>query len=152
ATVGLGPENREEGTTEGGLDVAGQQAWLTEVVAGMHARNIRVSMFIDPEIDQIEASAATGADCVELHTGAYANATGDGIARELARLTESAARLADTPMGFHGGHGLTVQNLAPIVALPGLREVNIGHDIIARAVFIGLEEAIKEILVALSPV
>jgi pyridoxine 5-phosphate synthase len=152
ATVCLVPENREEVTTEGGLNVAGQQAWLTEVVGEMHARNIRVSMFIDPEISQIEASVATGADCVELHTGAYANATGKGVAQELSRLVESATFLAGSPMAFHAGHGLTVENLAPIVVVPGLREVNIGHDIIARAVFIGLEGAVKEILTALSSV
>lgn len=151
ATVCLVPENREEITTEGGLDVAGQQKWLTEVVAGMHAEGIRVSMFIDPEVAQIDASLATGADYVELHTGAYANAQGNGVAAELKRLEVAAAHIADTPLAFHAGHGLTVQNLAPIVALPGLREVNIGHDIIARSVFIGLENAVKEILDALVP-
>ncbi len=149
ATVCLVPENREEITTEGGLDVAGQIPWLTEVVTGMHANGIRVSMFIDPEIAQIQASLETGADCVELHTGAYANAQGDDVEIELLRLQKSADCLAETPMTFHAGHGLTVANLAPIVALPGLHEVNIGHDIIARAVFIGLEGAVREILVAL---
>lgn len=150
-TVCLVPENRQEITTEGGLDVKSQRAWLAEVVAGMHAHGVKVSMFIDPEPDQVEASAATGADYVELHTGAYANATGAGIDRELARLRASAAAIAQTDMRFHAGHGLTARNLAPIVALPGLREVNIGHDIIARAVFIGLAAAVKEILAALKP-
>ncbi len=152
ATVCLVPENREEITTEGGLDVAGQQTWLTEVVRGMHAQGVHVSMFIDPEVAQIDASLATGADYVELHTGAYANAQGADVAAELKRLEVAAAHIADTPLAFHAGHGLTVQNLAPIVALPGLREVNIGHDIIARAVFIGLDNAVKEILDALVPV
>jgi pyridoxine 5-phosphate synthase len=148
-TVCLVPESREEITTEGGLDVASQQAWLTEVVAGMHAQGIRVSLFIDPELSQIEASAATGADFVELHTGAYANAR--DVAREIRRLQESAAAIAQTSLRFHAGHGLTTRNLAPIVGLRGLREVNIGHDIIARAVFIGLDAAVKEILEALKP-
>lgn len=151
ATVCLVPENRREITTEGGLDVAGQQARLTEVVSGMHERGIKVSMFIDPDTPQVEASLATGADYVELHTGAYANASGAAREEELARLKASAEVLLDAPMGFHAGHGLTVGNLPPIVALPGLREVNIGHDIIARAVFIGLEGAVKEILEALKP-
>ncbi|MBX3179509.1 MAG: pyridoxine 5'-phosphate synthase [Candidatus Hydrogenedentes bacterium] len=150
-TVCLVPENRQEITTEGGLDVKAQRAWLAEVVAGMHAHGVKVSMFIDPDPDQVEASAATGADYVELHTGAYANAAGAGIERELARLRTSAAAIAQTDMRFHAGHGLTARNLAPIVALPGLREVNIGHDIIARAIFIGLEAAVKEILAALKP-
>lgn len=148
-TVCLVPESREEITTEGGLDVAGQQAWLTEVVAGMHAHGVKVSMFIDPEVDQVEASAATGADFVELHTGAYAN-TRD-IAVELRRLQAAADAITQTEMRFHAGHGLTARNLAPIVALPGLREVNIGHDIISRAIFIGLDAAVKEILEALKP-
>ena len=152
ATVCLVPENREEITTEGGLDVAGQPAWLTDVVTEMHRNGIKVSLFIDPEVTQIEASVATGADYVEIHTGAYANATGSAVADELARLSTCAEFLRDAPVSFHAGHGLTVQNLAPIVALPGLREVNIGHDIIARAVFIGLDGAVKEILGALSPV
>lgn len=145
-TVCLVPENRQEVTTEGGLDVATQQAPLTEVVAGMHAHGIKVSLFIDPDAPQIEASLATGADCVELHTGAYANASGEQAARELERLRQAAAAFAGTPLAFHAGHGLTVNNLDAVARIPGLREVNIGHDIIARAVFIGLENAVKEIL------
>ena len=145
-SVCLVPENREEITTEGGLDVQAQQAWLTEVVAGMHEHGIKVSLFIDPEIAQIEASVATGADFVELHTGAYANARGDMMEGELARLRDAATAIAGTELRCHAGHGLTVNNLAPVVSLTGLREVNIGHDIIARAVFIGLEAAVREIL------
>ena len=148
-TVCLVPENREEITTEGGLDVFAQQAWLTEVVAGMHAHGIRVSLFIDPDITQVEAGAATGADFVELHTGAYANAR--DVAREIRRLQASAEAIAQTRLRFHAGHGLTARNLAPIVGLQGLREVNIGHDIISRALFIGLDAAVKEVLEALKP-
>lgn len=148
-TVCLVPESREEITTEGGLDVFTQQAWLTEVVAGMHEHGIKVSMFIDPEVVQVEASAATGADFVELHTGAFANAR--DFALEIRRLQVAAEAIAQTAMRFHAGHGLTARNLAPVVALPGLREVNIGHDIISRAVFIGLDAAVKEILEALKP-
>ena len=148
-TVCLVPENRQEITTEGGLDVAGQLERMRSIVAEMHARGIRVSMFIDPEIAQIDASAAIGADSVELHTGAYANASGDARTEELSRLQIAAAHTATTPLALHAGHGLTVDNLPPIVALPCLREVNIGHDIIARAVFIGLDAAVREILAVL---
>ena len=148
-TVCLVPEHREEITTEGGLDVAGQQKHLTEVVADMHERGIKVSMFIDPEAHQIDASAATGADYAELHTGAYANATGPQGVTELDRLHRAAAHLEGTDLAFHAGHGLTVRNLDAVVRIPELREVNIGHDIIARAVFIGLEGAVAEILAIL---
>lgn len=145
-TVCLVPEHRQEVTTEGGLDVAAQRARLKEVVRGMHDRGILVSMFIDPENDQVDASAETGADFVEFHTGAYANATGEEVERELDRLRKGGARVAKTALGLHAGHGLTVRNLAPVAMIPGLREVNIGHDIMARALFIGLDNAVMEIL------
>lgn len=146
-TVCLVPENRQEITTEGGLDVAGQKARLTEVVKGFHDDDIKVSMFIDPDIAQVEASAETGADYVELHTGAYANAVGDeAVAEEFERMDQAGAAALDHGLGFHAGHGLTIRNLAPIAGLPGLDEVNIGHSIIARALFIGLDAAIREIL------
>jgi pyridoxine 5-phosphate synthase len=145
-TVCLVPEHREEVTTEGGLDVRAQRARLTEVVKGMHDRGIKVSMFIDPEIDQVDASAEIGADFVELHTGAYANAGEDELPAELDRLEVCAAHIETTDLGFHAGHGLTIRNLAPVAAIPGLCEVNIGHDIMARALFIGLENAVSEIL------
>jgi len=145
-TVCLVPENRQEVTTEGGLDVAGQQAVLTEVTAGMHAHGIHVSMFIDPDQHQVEASAAANADYVEFHTGAYANARNpEAVANEMDRLHQCALLVGQTPMRCNAGHGLTVRNLWPVALLPGLNEVNIGHDIIARAIFIGLENAIKEI-------
>lgn len=145
-TVCLVPENRQEITTEGGLDVASQMPRLKDVVNGMHDNGIRVSMFIDPEKEQVDASAEIGADCVELHTGAYANAEADEVDCELDRLCACAEHIAETGMEFHAGHGLTVRNLDPVAVLPGLCEVNIGHDIIARALFIGLENAVTEIL------
>ncbi|HOC70220.1 MAG TPA: pyridoxine 5'-phosphate synthase [Candidatus Hydrogenedentes bacterium] len=145
-TVCLVPEKREEITTEGGLDVAGQVVRLTEVVQTMHAKGIRVSMFIDPEPGQVEASVKSGADAVELHTGAYANAIGAKADRELSRLWDCAEMVADTSMELHAGHGLTVRNLLPVARMPFLHEVNIGHDIMARALFIGLDAAVKEIL------
>lgn len=145
-TVCLVPEKREEITTEGGLDVAAQLGRLTEVTQSMHESGIRVSMFIDPEPAQIEASMKTGADSVELHTGAYANAVGDAADDELARLWDCAEMVAETDLYLHAGHGLHVHNLLPIARMPRLHEVNIGHDIMARALFIGMDKAVKEIL------
>lgn len=145
-TVCLVPEKREEITTEGGLDVAGQVQRLTEVTQAMHEEGIRVSMFIDPEPAQVEASVKTGADAVELHTGAYANASGKDADDELSRLWECAEVVAEAELDLHAGHGLHVHNLLPVARMPLLHEVNIGHDILARALFIGLDNAVKEIL------
>jgi len=145
-TVCLVPENREEVTTEGGLDVASQTQRLAEVVQGFHEAGIKVSMFVDPERDQVDASAEVAADAVELHTGAYANATEDTVADELRRLEQAGAQAVAAGLAFHAGHGLTVRNLEPVAAIADLEEVNIGHDILARAVFIGLEAAVREIL------
>jgi len=145
-TVCLVPEKREEITTEGGLDVASQLARLTEVTQCMHEKGIRVSMFIDPEPALTEASVKAGADSVELHTGAYANALGQAADNELARLWDCAEIAAETDLALHAGHGLHVHNLLPVARMPLLHEVNIGHDIMARALFIGLDNAVKEIL------
>ncbi len=150
--VCLVPENRQEITTEGGLDVAGQVGRLTDVVGGFHEAGIRVSMFIDPDANQIEASAKTGADSVELHTGAYANALIErpDAADELERLKAASIKTQELGLDLHAGHGLTVGNLGPVAALPGLREVNIGHSIISRAVFVGMKSAVCEILSVLN--
>ncbi|HOV33761.1 MAG TPA: pyridoxine 5'-phosphate synthase [Candidatus Hydrogenedens sp.] len=148
-TVCLVPENRQEITTEGGLDVAGQEEALKKVVEGMHKKGIKVSMFIDPEPEQIRASANIGADSVELHTGAYANATGTQVCKQLERLYEASKIATQLGLALHAGHGLTVRNLEPVAKIPDLREVNIGHDIIARSIFIGLDAAVKEILAVL---
>lgn len=145
-TVCLVPENRQEITTEGGLDVASQITRIKDVTAGFHDAGIHVSLFIDPDMHQIDASAEIGADYVELHTGAYANARGDKNCEELLRLETAAMHAQDHGLGVHAGHGLTIRNLAPVAVLPGLSEVNIGHDIIARALFIGLEDAVREII------
>ena len=144
--VCLVPENRQEVTTEGGLDVASQVSRLTEVCQAMHDRDILVSMFIDPDPAQVDASVKIGADAVELHTGAYANATGKDQEQELNRLWDCAERIAETNLNLHAGHGLTVNNLYPVARIPSLQEVNIGHDIIARALFVGLDAAVAEIL------
>ncbi|MFP4172749.1 MAG: pyridoxine 5'-phosphate synthase [Candidatus Hydrogenedentota bacterium] len=145
-TVCLVPENRQEITTEGGLDVTSQRQRLTGVVSRFHEAGVKVSMFIDPEQEQVEASAATGADYVELHTGAYANADEDSVKDELNRLVQAAAHAIESGLMFNAGHGLTTRNLRPVAAIMGLKEVNIGHSIISRAVFIGLEAAVREVL------
>jgi pyridoxine 5-phosphate synthase len=148
--VCLVPENRQEITTEGGLDVAGQVKRLTDVTDGFHEAGIKVSMFIDPDAEQIDASAETGADYVELHTGAYANALDEDILSELDRIAGSTARALNAGLIVNAGHGLTVRNLPAVAAIPGINEVNIGHSIIARAIFIGLEDAVQEVLAVLS--
>jgi len=144
--VCLVPENRQEITTEGGLDVASQKTRLKKVVNGFNKAGIEVSMFIDPDISQIDASAAVGAKYVELHTGCYANAKGGAVLEELDRLFAAAEHAQQTGLIVNAGHGLTVRNLPPVAKIPGLNEVNIGHDIMARALFIGLENAVAEIL------
>lgn len=146
--VCLVPEKREERTTEGGLDVAGDEARLRDFIAPLREAGCRVSLFIGHEPAQIEAAARTGAAVVELHTGAYADldAAGEAAARdaELAGLAEG-ARLADSlGLEVHAGHGLTHDNVGPIAALPQVKELNIGHFLIGEAIFTGLPAAIAE--------
>lgn len=145
-TVCLVPENRREVTTEGGLDVVSQTERLAEVTKRFRDAGIKVSLFIDPDLDQVDAAAEVGANYVELHTGAYANASEREISGEIDRIAAAAARAIASGLIFNAGHGLTVRNLTPIASIPGLNEVNIGHSIISRALFIGLENAVKEIL------
>jgi len=139
------PERREELTTEGGLDVAGQLAELRPVVADLRAAGIEVSMFIDPEIAQVEASAAAGAPCIELHTGAYAAQSGTARERELQRLMAAARRAAAIGLKVNAGHGLTLENVGPLL-LPQLDTLNIGHSIVCHAVYVGLEQAVLAML------
>jgi len=145
-SVCLVPEKRQEITTEGGLDVASQVARLAEVTRDFRGAGIKVSLFIDPDAGQVDAAAQIKADSVEFHTGAYANASKADAPKEVERIAQYAAQAVEKGLAFHAGHGLTVANLRPIAALPQLREVNIGHSIISRAVFIGLEAAVREIL------
>jgi pyridoxine 5-phosphate synthase len=143
--VTLVPERRQEITTEGGLDAAGQKKKIETAVKRFHARRIRVSLFIDPDPEQVQASANAGADMVELHTGAYANARSDRtVARELRRLKDCATLGAELGLRVCAGHGLNYHNIEPIVAIPEIVEVNIGHSIVSRAVFTGLEVAIRD--------
>jgi len=148
--VCLVPERRQEVTTEGGLNVADHQEELRELVAALTANGSRVSMFIDPEESQVEASAAIGAPMVELHTGAFANASGAARAQETARLVRAAELAHRLGLEVHAGHGIRIDNLAELNAVPHLTELNIGHTIVARAVFVGLETAVCEMRQAIA--
>jgi len=143
----LVPEKRQEITTEGGLDIAGQVEHITSTVGKLKEAGIHVSLFIDPDETQVRASAETGADCVELHTGQYANAaTRQEVDVEFEKLRAAAELAHSLGLGVNAGHGLTYLNLPRITTLPHLHEVNIGHNIVARAILVGLERAVKEML------
>lgn len=140
----LVPEKREELTTEGGLDVASQAKRVGEACRRLTDHGIRVSLFIDPDPEQIAASAAAGAPVVELHTGAYAEAEGAAAARELERIRAGAARAHALGLTVHAGHGLNYHNVAPIAAIPEIVELNIGHSIVAQSVFDGFAAAVAK--------
>lgn len=141
----LVPEKREELTTEGGLDVAGQLEKVSSAVERLTQAGVRVALFIDAEAEQLEAAVAAGCEVIELHTGTYADAKeGADRDRELARLTAAANKAEELGITVHAGHGLTVQNVSAIAALPQVEELNIGHAIVARAVFIGIANAVAE--------
>lgn len=146
--VCLVPERREEVTTEGGLDVAGQVGAIAATCRRMTDRGIEVSLFIAPELAQVEAAAQTGAEFLELHTGAYAEHFEDGAARahELERLTVAARRARELGLRVNAGHGLNYLNLTALHAVPHLEELNIGHSIVSRSVFVGFEQAVREML------
>jgi pyridoxine 5-phosphate synthase len=144
----LVPERRAERTTEGGLDVAGQGAALAPAIAALAAAGVRVSLFIDPEIAQVEAARALGAPVVELHTGAYQRACASSdpkaIAHELSLLAAAARAGAALGLEIHAGHGLDFHNVQPVAAMPEIAELNIGHFLVGEAVFMGLGEAVRE--------
>ncbi|KUR78100.1 pyridoxine 5'-phosphate synthase [Novosphingobium sp. FSW06-99] len=137
------PERREERTTEGGLDAAGQHNRLAPIITRLGEAGIRVSLFIAPEARQIEAAIRLGAPVVELHTGEYAHATGAARAVELKRIADMAALAARNGIEPHAGHGLTYDNVQPIAAIPQLAELNIGHYLIGEAIFTGLADAVR---------
>ena len=137
------PERREERTTEGGLDAAGQHNRLAPIVARLADAGIRVSLFIAPHERQIEAALRLRVPVVELHAGEYAHAEGEQVTVELRRLAEMAALAAKNGIEPHAGHGLTYENVQPIAAIPQLAELNIGHYLIGEAIFIGLEPAVQ---------
>jgi len=143
----LVPEGREEITTEGGLDLTSRERreQVSRVLGRLSEAGVRTSLFVDPEHDALTASAELGADAVELHTGGYANARG-GREREerLTGLAAAAARARELGLAVHAGHGLTYENVAPVAAIRAIEELNIGHAIVSRAVFTGLEAAVRE--------
>ena len=144
----LVPENRNERTTEGGLDVAGQHNFLTPFVRELTDVGIRASLFVDPEERQIEAAKSAGAPVIEIHTGAYYEATAatepNRIAAEFEKIRKAAAFADQLGLEVHAGHGLTFHNVQPVAALPQVQELNIGHFLVGEAVFMGLGESVKE--------
>lgn len=148
--VCLVPETREEITTEGGLDLLAHRRELAPTMKRLQSAGIRISMFIDPEPAQIDAAAELGAEMVELHTGKLANAFTEKVERqELERLSEAAIRASNRNLQVNAGHGINYRNIALIHKIPKLAELNIGHSIVARAVFVGFETAVREMLAAM---
>jgi pyridoxine 5-phosphate synthase len=148
--ITLVPERREEVTTEGGLNVAQQKDRLEGVVQTLQGAGIPVSLFIDPDPSQVEASAAIQAEFIELHTGRYAEAKGTAQTAELQQLAQSLSQAKALGLRVNAGHGLTYQNVHPIAQLEGIEELNIGHSIISRSILVGLERAVREMKLAMT--
>jgi len=148
----LVPERREEVTTEGGIELHSEAArrWIGDAVKRLKEAGIRTSLFIDPDADAVRASVDLGADAIELHTGEYANTRGAERQEQLARLRRAAALARSVGLGVHAGHGLTYENVTPVAAIEEIEELNIGHSIISRSVFIGIQAAVREIATAMS--
>ncbi|HVO93671.1 MAG TPA: pyridoxine 5'-phosphate synthase [Terriglobales bacterium] len=138
------PEKREELTTEGGLDIVAHRARVKGAVERLRARGVHVSLFIDPEEAQIKTAAEIGAHAIEIHTGSYCNATGSALEKELASIVSAAALARSLGLEVHAGHGLNYDNVLPIASIPEMVELNIGHSIIARAVIVGIAQAVRE--------
>jgi pyridoxine 5-phosphate synthase len=147
AQVTLVPERREEITTEGGLDVIRHEAAVRDAVTRLKRLGIRTSLFIDPDASAVTVSHAVGAEAIELHTGAYAHAPRDPAT--LRALRETAALGASLGLAVHAGHGLSVNNVGPVAAIPEIEELNIGHAIVGRAIFVGLDAAVREVRAAM---
>ena len=148
--ITLVPERREEITTEGGLDVASAERRLAQTIPQLHTSGTRVSLFIDPDPDAIAIAARLGVAAIELHTGQYAAAYRRGATAEALGALANAARLGRSlGLAVHAGHGLTVRNVGPVASIPEIEELNIGHSIVSRAIFVGLREAIHEMRVAM---
>jgi pyridoxine 5-phosphate synthase len=145
-SVTLVPEKREEVTTEGGLDLNNAGAAVGEIVKTLRAARIKVAAFLDPDMEQIKEAARLQCDAVEIHTGSYANAAAPAVLRELATIRDGALAIKRMGMAVHAGHGLNYHNLAPILAISEIEELNIGHAIISRAVFVGMDRAVRDML------
>jgi pyridoxine 5-phosphate synthase len=148
--VCLVPENRREVTTEGGLDAQRNFRQLEPTVGRLQSAGIRVSLFIEPDPGQIDAARELHADAIELHTGAFANATGEDQQGELQRLIGASRFATQHGLRVNAGHGINYTNIAQIIAIPHLRELNIGHSIVSRALFVGLDAAVQEMVAAIS--
>lgn len=142
----LVPERRQEITTEGGLDLESPEVRraLKGALERLKDAEIRTSLFLDPHTSSLEQARALGADAVELHTGEYANARGERRRQELARLARVAREGREMGLAVHAGHGLTYENVVPVAAIPQIEELNIGHSIVSRALFVGMERAVRE--------
>jgi pyridoxine 5-phosphate synthase len=138
------PERRQEVTTEGGLDVVSARSDVEEVVKRLQGAGIYVSLFLDPDPAQLDVAAEIGAQAVELHTGSYALAKGSLQLVELAKLSSAGRSIRERGMGLHAGHGLNYHNVFPVAEIPEMHELNIGHAIVARAVMVGMERAVRE--------
>jgi pyridoxine 5-phosphate synthase len=141
------PERREEVTTEGGLDVSRDPVGLASGIERLKRAGLHISLFIDPVAEAVKRSRDLGADAIELHTGSYAN--DDGAHGTIGALRDAAAMAADLGLAVHAGHGLTVRNVAPVAAIPEIEELNIGHSIVSRALFVGLAVSVREMRAAM---
>jgi len=141
--VTLVPERRQEITTEGGLDVSRDPGRLVDGIRRLNAAGIRTSLFISPDLATVAASRELGAAAIELHTGAYAHSPADPVT--LRALRDASRHGASIGLAVHAGHGLTVDNVAPVAAIPEIEELNIGHSVVSRAVFVGLADAVREL-------
>ena len=139
----LVPEKRQELTTEGGLDIAARQAFIKDIIAALSEENINVSLFIEPDLKVIDAAMEAGAYAVELHTGTYANTRGVAQQNELAKLKAAAAQAVSSGLIVNAGHGLHYENVAAIAGIDGIHELNIGHSVVAHALFVGLGQAVE---------
>ncbi|NNE93468.1 MAG: pyridoxine 5'-phosphate synthase [Verrucomicrobiales bacterium] len=148
--VCLVPENRREVTTEGGLNVMNADTSLNRTIESLHGRGIRVSLFVDPDPDQVEAAAKTGAEMIELHTGAYANADVAGGEAELEELIRAAKIGHEAGLQINAGHGITLSNLPRLMRVPHLAELNVGHHLVSRGVFTGLGNSVRDMLSLMS--
>jgi len=147
----LVPETREEVTTEGGLDVAGRRAETGDCIRALQDAGIRVSLFIDPDLAQVETAAELGADMIELHTGCFANTEGVAQQAEIQRLIAAAELGHASGLQVNAGHGINYDNIRDILTIPHLAELNIGHSIVSRSIFTGLERAVADMLAAMNP-
>lgn len=145
-SVTLVPERREEVTTEGGLDLLRIGDKVSEVVKALHEGGIRVAAFVNPNLSQIKVAAKLGFNAIEIHTGEYANATRDEVENALRAIKHAATAAVKYGLHVHAGHGLTYHNVHPIVQIPEIEELNIGHSIVSRAIFVGIERAVREMV------